>query len=370
MAMSDTQALRQPEHKVPDFVIDDLRQRFKGFDVPKEDGFNPSAQPQHVLRNFGLPPRPDAEAQPLLRRLWDTGFGRRLTLQPFVLETSLEAVEDTGYRLFNREADEMAFAETRFETSSNWSGAYITANRDLQFMQVWGYWTVPANLKIPPSPFQGSPGIDYVCSNWIGLDGQRLYLDSSLPQIGTVSTLVANTTTTTAQSWVQWWARGNASTAPLPIGLPVSPGDSVLSVLTALDPQTVVFVMVNLTTTPWPTGVAVLGTSPPVTLPDNTVVHPDIAGATAEWIVERPRIVDQKTRYNFPNYGRTEFDICVAVEADSVDIFSLFNGVPQKLRGERLIRMFDVLSNPARTAYISMPSKLSDTSICVKWGGF
>ena len=54
-----------------------------------------------------------------------------------------------------------------------------------QFMQIWGVWTIPGNLKLPPAPFQGPPGIDYVCSNWIGLDGQRLYLDSSLPQIGT-----------------------------------------------------------------------------------------------------------------------------------------------------------------------------------------
>ena len=58
-----------------------------------------------------------------------------------------------------------------------------------------------------------------------------------------------------------------------------------------------------------------LATSPPVTLPDNTVVHPNIAGATAEWIVERPRIVGRGRGTTFPTTAH-RFDICVAVEAD------------------------------------------------------
>ena len=47
----------------------------------------------------------------------------------------------------------------------------------------------------------------------------------------------------------QWWARGIANTAPvrLPPPFTVAPGDQVLSVLTASDPQNVVFVMVRIT---------------------------------------------------------------------------------------------------------------------------
>ena len=89
-------------------------------------------------------------------------------------------MEATTYRPQIRQADELPIVETRFETSSNWSGAYITANRDKQFMQIWGVWTIPDNLKLPPMPFRGPPSIPYVCSNWIGLDGQRLYFDSVL----------------------------------------------------------------------------------------------------------------------------------------------------------------------------------------------
>jgi hypothetical protein len=347
-------------------IINDLRSRFGGFEVPGE-AFDPSVAPRELLRAYGLPPRPDAKTQPLLRRVWNKGFGRPIALRSFMFETAL--VRASIYRPSSRQADRASPEETRFEKSSNWSGAYITANRYRKFMQVWGHWRIPSNLHVPPTPFAGEPGISYMCSNWIGLDGQRRYLDSSLPQIGTASTLLADGTTT-AEAWTQWWARGDADTAPLPIGLKVAPGDEVLCVLTALDPQTVVFVMVNLSAVPVPEGMAVLGISPSVTLSDNSVVHPDIAGATAEWIVERPRVLGQSTQYNFPDYRHTEFSSCVAIEADSVDISSLVRGVPQELRGERFIRMFDVLANPSRTAYISMPRKLNDTSIGVKYGGF
>ena len=48
------------------------------------------------------------------------------------------------------------------------------------------------------------------------------------------------------------------------------------------------------------------------------------------------------TAYNFADYGRTEFELCLAVEGDSVDISSLSRGLTQELRGAR-IRMFDLL---------------------------
>ncbi len=350
---------------VPEPIVEDLRRRFTSFPAPEEP-FDPSTAPQHVLRRYGLPPRPDTNGHPVLRRVWEAGFGQRMALRRFTFQNQL--VQSTTYRPFSRLSDVMPAAETRFEASSNWSGSYITANRDRQFMQVWGRWTIPDNLKIPPAPFRGAPGVPYVCSDWIGLDGQRRYLDSSLPQIGTASTLHADGTTS-AEAWTQWWARNSTGTAPLPLPLPVAPGDDVLCVLTAWDPQTVVFVMVNLSAHP-PEGMVVQGTAPTVTLPDGSTVLPSIAGATAEWIVERPEIVDQPSPYNFPDYGATEFSLCVAVEADSVDIVSLFGGLPQAQRGERLLRMFDVLPTPARTAYISMPRKLSDTSIRVAYGGF
>ena len=53
-----------------------------------------------------------------------------------------------------------------------------------------------------------------------------------------------------------------------------------------------------------------------------------------------------------------------------MDISSLSKGLTQELRGARRIRMFDLLVNPARTEFISMPRKQSDTAIRVKYGSF
>jgi hypothetical protein len=363
MAVSSVYAGLTETEDVPVVIIEDLEKRFHGFPVPT-GRFNPINASPALLREYGLPPRPDPGRQPFLRQIWDRGFGAPLTLQEFHFDQEL--VKATRYRPHLRQANALPIAETRFETSLNWSGGYITANRDKQFVQIWGVWTIPSDLKLPPPPFRGPPGIDYVCSNWIGLDGQRLYFDSSLPQIGTVSTLQADGSTV-AQSWTQWWARGIANTAPLPLGLAVTPGDQVLCVLTASDSQNVIFVMVNISTM---TSIAVTATAPTITLPDGTRATPDIAGATAEWILERPAIPGQTTRYNFPDYGYTEFDLCVAVEGDGVDIFSLFGGLPQELQGARFIRMYDRLNNPQRTAFISIPERASDTAVRISYGGF
>jgi hypothetical protein len=354
---------------VPPTVIEDLKKRFHGFPVP--DGlFNPATASQAQLREFGLPPRPDPVAQPLLRQVWNRGFGEPLKLQQFSVDERL--IEDTGYRPQIRYVKERPIAETRFEKSLNWSGAYITANRGKEFIQIWGLWTIPSNLKLPPPSFQGPPEIDYVCSNWIGLDGQRRYLDSSLPQVGTSSTLKANGTIT-AQAWTQWWARERSinNTPPIPFPPPftVAPGDQVFSVLTASDPQNVVLVMVNLSTQP-PMATSANATPPSVQLPDGTMAIPEIAGATAEWIVERPAIPGQPIFFNFPDYGVTGFDLCMAVEGDGVEIVSLIGGLPQDLQGARFIRMYDRLKDPRRTAFISMPERTSDTALQISYGGF
>ena len=348
--------------------VDDLVRRFTGFDAP--DGMvDPTAASPALLRQYGLPQRPDAVRQPLLRQVWDRGFGKPMLLQPF--EVDRERLERPLFRPVRpvREV-RVALARTasQFESSDNWSGVYIAANRDKRFLQVWGSWVVPDQLKAPAAAANGASGFPYVCSNWIGLDGQRRYFNSSLPQVGTVCTLVADGDIE-AHGWVQWWARDMQGNAPVPLGLTIEAGDEVLCVVTASDPKTVICVMVNLSADP-PVGMAVKGTSPDVELMDGSTGRPDIAGATAEWIVERPQVVDEPTPFNFPDYGETGFADCIAVEGDEVDSASWFNGVVQQLPGASRIRMFEVLDNPARTAFISMPTEVGVDSVRVRYGGF
>ena len=352
--------------EVPTVIIDQLKRQFTGFPVP--DGiFDPASAKPDLLRKYGLPPRPDPNCQPLLRKAWERGFGKPMTLQQFNL--NVDRVQATVYSPHPREQEAVLPSATRFETSSNWSGCYITSNNFKRLIQVWGLWKVPGNLKLPPPTFQGPQGVPYICANWIGLDGQRLYLDSSLPQIGTSSTLQTNGMTVT-ESWAQWWARFDQNTVPAPLGLSVNPGDEVLCVLTVWDPQTVNLVMVNLSSPNQPNGMAVKGTAPTMTLPNNVQYVPSITGATAQWIVERPRVVGSTELNNFPDYGQTEFDSCIAVEGDEADIFALFGGVSQELQGTRRIRMIYDLFDPARTAFVSMPRKVNETTSTVRYGGF
>ena len=191
--MSDSKRCRQPEHKVPDLVSSDLRQRFKGFDAPEEDGFNPSAQPQ---TSFGL--RIAAEAgcrgAAAVAPPVGHGFGKAIDASAIRVRASLEAVEDTGYRLFNREADEMAFAGDPFRDQLQLVRRLYHGEPGPAVHAGMGILDGSANLKIlPPSRDRpvsimsaptGSAWTDSVCT-WI----------RRLPQIGTVIDVLANTTT-------------------------------------------------------------------------------------------------------------------------------------------------------------------------------
>ena len=66
-------------------------------------------------------------------------------------------------------------------------------------------------------------------------------------------------------------------------------------------------------------------------LPGGSTISPHVTGATAEWIVERPRhfsiaMPNDDRPNNFPNYGEIGFNHCLAVEADEVDIKALTAG--------------------------------------------
>src|SRR5262249_43281738 len=109
----------------------------------------------------------------------------------------------------------------RRESSLNWSGLYITPRNGRQFTQIHGSWVVPG-VSPPPGT---SGGLEFRSSIWIGLDGQRRYFDSSLPQIGTAQFLNAPSDPPFSV-WCQWWLRENPLTyRPIPLTLPIQQGD-------------------------------------------------------------------------------------------------------------------------------------------------
>jgi hypothetical protein len=106
-------------------------------------------------------------------------------------------------------------------------------------------------------------------------------------------------------------------------------------------------------------------TAPPVTV-NGQLVMPAIAGATAEWILERPTIFHQTNLYPFPDYGTMSFANCWAGAA-------AVPGPPQSIHNletARFIRMYDVEEDPVRTVWISMADRQSDTAVHLQYGNF
>jgi hypothetical protein len=348
-----------------------LLTRIKVFPIPPKELDLLEATPAE-LREYGLPPRPSPESEPDLFAVWEEFFVPR----PIFVETKVALVLDE-FRPQIRETVAAAAAvspTTRYETSRNWSGAYIEPNHAKVFVQLSGRWkvptpAVPAGAEPPP---QGS--VVYACSTWIGLDGQRRYIDSSLPQVGTWQAVALASDGTEASpetyAWFQWWARNYAGNAPGKItSVPVNPGDEVACMVRVWLPSVAVIYFKNLTTNVF--SVPFLVSAPIVTLRGGHQHQFTISGATAEWVIERPTRLDNGELYDLADYDHAEIRHCHAAEADpTMPNWPWVVGTNEILKGARFIRMYDFLNDPRRTTFTSMPRREDDTAVCVKYGGF
>jgi hypothetical protein len=331
------------------------------FDIPPEslDLLTATAE---QLRAYGVPPRPDPELQPQLNEVWSSFFVPR----PIFVPAEITEIPDR-FRPVTAASVPILLRTTRYETSRNWCGAYIEPNYDRVFVQVSGRWIVPT----PSPPPNADPQV-YACSTWIGLDGQRRYIDSSLPQTGTwqaVTLAAGGSRTVETYAWFQWWARDYAGTAPGRIwSVPVDPGDEVACMVRVWQPSVAAVYVRNLRTR----RLAHFRVhAPTVTLPGGHPHQFTISGATAEWIMERPTHLGSDELYDLADYGSADLLQLHAVEADpTVHNWPWVVGTNQVLKGARLIRMYDRLKDPGRTAFISMPGKESDTAVRVTYGGF
>ena len=375
---------RMPPAIVPESVVDDLARRFTAYTAPEA-----SAAPLGAISSMtsnGLPSKPGRDQPQALRDAWSRAFDRPPRLLPF--EVSADLIHEAGFRSMARQAASSprsrrhkpnghhrsqprsmlpqaasSLGAGHQEASSNWSGAYVSATEGRRLVQVWGFWTIPSDLRHATD----DEAAECQCANWIGFDGQRRYVDSSLPQIGTTSILDPDGTIR-AFAWAQWWARRDPLTAPAPFNLPVEPGHKVACVLSATGPHDVVGVMVNLSADP-PTAVAFQASAPTVTLEDGRTTRPEVFGATAEWVVERPQRLGETTRYDLPDFT-CQFEGCLAVAADATGVGRTSATSVQDLTHARLIRMLDIRAEPDRTAIIAMPERLDHATVRVRHGGF
>jgi hypothetical protein len=315
-------------------ILDELKERVCFFPPPPE-GFDPLTADPEVRVNYGIPPQPDPDQHPMLTRFWTEMYSPPLVFAPRFL---------LGFLPTRISAELLVTTTARREASLNWSGAYITPRDGQQLTEVHATWEIP--LVAAPAGMPGSA--EYRSSIWIGLDGQRRYFDSSLPQFGTGQFVNAPAPAQPFHTWCQWWLRNNPQTyIPAILSVGVAPGQRVMASLRVVNETRVHCIIKNRTT----------GVILPFTMdaPTDKVsgIQVKISGATAEWVVERPAEEHTGEPYELPNYNTVPFTNCFALSAKMP-----VGGVPgpgreRTLDGARLIRMYKIERNPSRTVVIS-----------------
>jgi Peptidase A4 family len=300
-------------------------------------GFNPLERSAAELHELGLP-YPDRGSP--LYPIWRTIYGKKLRILP-----ALPDVRAGFSRSPQRAMIHAPILSTRFSGSRNWSGAQILPHDDQVFTEVAARWTLPA--------LPAGTGPDYASTIWVGLDGQRRYFDSSLPQIGTWQGFDPTVGAVTYNAWYEWWERGQPGQMPFTISqFPLAPGDQVLCIVQVVDPTHAILAIIKFGTPilfwyklwfPQPVG----GPLGP---------QPRISGATAEWVVERPTKPNSDVLYELPDYGQIAFSDCVATMAIRPWVPPVtFPGIDNA----RLIRMFGQRDNPSRTVMLSAPTRMA-----------
>lgn len=345
---------------------DELRLRLQD-PPPIPQGFDSENVSQDELRRLRLPPRPDPQRDPELYKLWTRMFSPPVTFLPLTLEAALRIrlelpVRHTLPRCSPSNSGVAAGlpGRSRVGGSRNWTGPVVLANRGDRFGVVAGSWRAPAAL-LPPVPSQTVNG-EYRASVWVGVDGYRRFTQG-MPQIGTTHAVTIMGAPVQPGAWFQWWARDqNLPFFPLPFP-PVAPGNEMIAIVAALTPALGVMLLKNQTAPGGPL-VIVLMTAP-VGVGGAAV---EIAGATAEWILERPTQLGTNALYALPDIKQTMFEACLA-ELQFAPAPPPSPARTRRLVGVRLVRMLEQRPGPWRSVVIAPAQKDSVTSATVVYRG-
>ena len=330
--------------------------------------FNPLDASIDLLDKFELP-RISQKDQPEMYAIWKTIFVEPITYVKPNEKLAIELLQQlakayTNVRLQRAQSGIMSGMSvppgtalaSRWEKSANWSGAYVVPHGGNSFTEVSGGWIVPYP-KIPNDP---NPASEYIASVWVGLDGQRDYFNSSLPQIGTRHDLVisGNTVTINTNGWYQWWIRGQTPQPPNPVPILLDIGDRVFCDVQAKSPTSATVTMAKFAASTKLKNVVWCQT---LDAPSSGGVQAQISGATAQWIVERPAVVQvlpagqPPSLYELPHYSEVMFSDCLAIAAPRIGASMTMN---ERLDGARFIRMYDIWDDPQRAVTISSPHRL------------
>jgi Peptidase A4 family len=256
--------------------LDLTKQLLAAAQIPKAPpvGFNAIEATSDELKSYGLPPKPDAKANPERYLKWSKHLSKPLT---FVAPT---------FKIIENDRTPSAKDLTKVAngaTSGNWSGYANLDPSPNKYSAIEGEWIIPN-----PYPNSSHANGTYYVSLWVGLDG----IDGSgdVLQAGTDAYVTVSGGTTTSQSafaWYEWYPA-------YPIifsNFPVHPGDTIWGYIDAESTTEGFAYLFN----------EGAGTYTSVTFPAPSGTS--LQGNSAEWIVEDPGIPETP----FPNFGSTAF---------------------------------------------------------------
>ena len=329
-------------------IIQDIRDR-TFFWTNIDANFRPlDAQPEELTAR-GLQPLPDEHDPRQQEKLafWKRMYGPPLEwVQAEYLELVPEQIRRTAeFRIVS--------APSLHESSRNWSGLYISPRDGRMIVEVRGEWNVPT-VNFPTGATTALT--ERRSSTWIGLDGQRRYFDSSLPQVGTEQFIfnTSGTITRPLYLFIQWFLR-EAPQLPMYLPLPFIAGHNIMAAITAISPTEVIFTIKNQSTGAFLTPIKV--TSPSGPMPSGpSPMQVRVSGATAEWVMERPMVWGSDDLYELPSFNTIHFVGCGASSAIAYGGL----GQDETLYGARRINMKRLESMPPllRTLVTSEPHSI------------
>lgn|GEM_PF-839857 len=310
---------------------------FRTFKLPPP-GFDAREASERELLLYGAPRRPNPATHPALAARWnriaacqhdfvipelrplpirhqvDPSFIERRQLREIELARFAEKDFDRGRgdtlfdlsKLAGLVSDRISLADLRSpiadllrmlpQTSTNWSGAFVSRPSSEPIMTVSGEWNVPG-VNPPLRPGGGYMDGTYICVAWVGIDGTSGSND--VLQAGSGSQCVVaggKFTSTRFFLWTEWFSKPWVEVA----NLPVSVGDRIACTVCAPFEKTHGSAILNNLTTGQSTSIGI--DAPALTT---------LSGNVAEWIVEDPSTLSGGP-YPFPVYSGTTFSGAVA----------------------------------------------------------
>jgi hypothetical protein len=229
------------------------------------EGFDALSASDEVLANYGLPPRPDADANPKAYASWAKAIGAsKIRIVPTLVQT-------------NRYHGPAKAGESKVDnvgtgTSYNWSGflnlSGATNRGSTSFYYIISDFVTP----VARQAFGACTGGWDYGSSWVGIDGWNSP-DVLQAGIGYDAYCSGSTTSTYYNVWYEWYPAGSVG-----INLPIAPGDDFFVEVWSTSTTQGYAYVVNESTDQY----VDIG----FTAPSGTALE----GNSAEWIVERPTV--------------------------------------------------------------------------------